>query len=71
VFTSGTSATLPDLSASGIAFPSSAGYQWEVVGLGPFATVDAAASGLLDLIGFGRIDGFETESTVRSFTTAP
>ncbi|WP_434391221.1 hypothetical protein [Melittangium boletus] len=40
VFTTGTQATLPDLSPFGISVPASAGFFWYVDGLGPAASVD-------------------------------
>jgi len=69
VFTTGTTATIPDLSAAGLPLPSSAAYSWYVIGLGPLADVDAAAApGGINQLVFG--DLTEGESVTRTFTTA-
>lgn len=44
--TSGTSATIPDLTSFGLKMPASTDYTWVLYGLGPYADVDAAAAGL-------------------------
>jgi len=70
VFTSGATATIPDLSSVGLPLPTSAGYTWEVLGLGPITTVDGAAGpgGINGLI-LGSIE--ESISATRTFTTSP
>jgi hypothetical protein len=83
VLTSGTSATIPDLSSAGLSLPTSATYGWTVFGLGPYADVEAASVGLIgkhDLWPFSvggeqilnsNTGGFFTISPARYFTTAP
>lgn len=45
IFTAGTSTTVPDLSLVGLAFGGGV-YDWDVVGLAPFATLDAFTAGI-------------------------
>jgi hypothetical protein len=44
--TSGTSATIPDLTSAGLKLPANTDYTWVVYGLGPYADVEAASAGL-------------------------
>ena len=44
VFTSDTSARIPDLAAQGMGLPAGADYRWNVMGLAPFSSVDAFAA---------------------------
>jgi hypothetical protein len=44
--TSGTSATIPDLTLFGLSLPASTDYTWVVYGVGPYADVEAASAGL-------------------------
>jgi hypothetical protein len=70
VFTSGTTATIPDLSSVGLPLPASAAYTWEVIGLGPFTTVDGAAGpGGINALLLGSFN--ESLSASRTFTTSP
>ncbi len=71
VITSETTATIPDLSTAGIPLPTSAGYRWLVIGVGPGTTVDTAAVplGLLELLDLS--DGYFSETADRTFTTGP
>ena len=43
VFTTGTTARLPDLSAQGMGLPPAASYSWQVLAVGPHANLDSAA----------------------------
>jgi hypothetical protein len=80
--TSGTSVTIPDLTSAGLGLPSgSAAYQWQVYGVGPYADVETASSGLIGQNSFWYFNtiflappsdgGFTTASATRSFTTIP
>jgi hypothetical protein len=76
VLTSGTSATIPNLKGAGLGLPSSAAYQWSVIGVGPFAGADDAAgsTGFLGTISNQALltsDAFLGVSSARTFTTAP
>ena len=74
VLSQSTSSTIPNLNAIGLGLPSSTAYQWSVLGVGPFASVDESA-------GPGGFyptqtenparDGSLAASTSRSFTTKP
>jgi hypothetical protein len=44
VFTSDTSARIPDLAAQGMGLPAGAAYRWNVLGFAPFSSVDAFAA---------------------------
>jgi hypothetical protein len=68
VIQSGTSTTLPDLSAAGIALPPSAMGSWQVTERAPYASVDALAGAGVPLD--GTIETVSHEAT-RNFTTAP
>jgi hypothetical protein len=70
VVTAASTATIPDLTSSGLPLPTSAHYSWQLLGVGPATTVDAVAvPGGLD----GQIFslGYFSESVNRTFTTAP
>ena len=76
VLTSGTSATIPNLKGLGLGLPSSASYQWSVLGVGPFGTIDdaAGAAGFLGALTNQALlttDAFLGSSSARTFTTAP
>jgi hypothetical protein len=76
VLTSGTSATIPNLKGAGLGLPSTAAYQWSVIGIGPFGSADdaAGATGFLGTISNQALltsDAFIGISTARTFTTAP
>ena len=43
MFTTGTTARLPDLSAQGMGLPPAASYSWQVLAVGPHANLDSAA----------------------------
>ncbi len=74
VVTAATGDSIPNLSSAGLALPKSASYSWSVIGVSPFASIDAAA-------GTGGVLGFATStssftgsfgnSSSRTFTTAP
>jgi hypothetical protein len=79
VLTSETSAAIPDLAGGGPMLPSSTGYTWWVVGVGPLASVDAAGPGISSLLnslggnmgpGGGALDGWVTQSLAWTFGTA-
>lgn len=70
VVTSGSSTTLPDLSAIGVAVPAATQFEWQVIGFAPFNDINEAATtaelgALLDF----RRQGSLVASDVRSFTT--
>jgi len=71
VVTTAASTTIPDLTSLGLGLPKSTDYSWRVVGVAPFATVDAAAGpgGWLAVFG-GTAESSLTTST-RTFKTAP
>jgi hypothetical protein len=74
VVTSGTSATIPDLSTVGFGLPHSAGYKWDVTALAPFASVDAAAvPSFPDAVDSNdlSVDSAQGYSYNRTFTTSP
>ena len=76
VLTSGTSATIPNLKGLGLGLPSSAAYQWSVIGVGPFGSADdaAGATGFLGVLTNQALlttDAFIGISSARTFTTAP
>jgi hypothetical protein len=76
VLTSGTSATIPNLKGLGLGLPSSAAYQWRVIGVGPFGSADdaAGATGFLGVLTNQALlttDAFLGISSARTFTTAP
>lgn len=68
VITSSPTATIPDLTALGLGLPKGIGYTWNVLALGPFANIDAAAgpTGILP-----QTDAIQATSGGRTFTTAP
>jgi hypothetical protein len=70
VFTTETTATLPDLSSAGLPLPASTVYSWELLSFGPNTSLDAAAvpGGIIAL---ELMDGYIGESVKRSFTTGP
>ena len=45
VYTTATSATIPDLSVQGLALPVGQGYHWQVLAFGPTSSLDAFADG--------------------------
>jgi hypothetical protein len=71
VFTSATTATIPDLSSHGLSLPASTSYEWEVYGFGPATSTDSLAvpGGLLNLLFLQ--DGYTGLSETRAFTTSP
>lgn len=72
VVTAASHAQLPDLSSYGLKLPSNTGYSWQVVGLAPFANIDALASQSVVEFYSGRYTGeiaFGASAT-RTFTTA-
>jgi hypothetical protein len=74
VVTAETSASIPDLSALGLALPRSTQYTWHVEGVGPLADVDAAASlSLLDAWTFApSVQELQSASSAeRTFVSAP
>lgn len=81
VLTSGTSATIQDLTSDGLSLPASTTHSWQVFGVGPYADIEAASAGIagehywyFNLVGLDlmntRPGGFVTVSASRSFTTA-
>jgi hypothetical protein len=77
VLTAGTTATIPNMKPFGLGLPSSAPYTWSVIGLGPFASVDAAC-GSASFIAWLRTppvlasgEVLVGQSADRPFTTAP
>ena len=65
IFSGGTRTRIPDLSAQGLGLPSGHTYDFGLVGIGPYASVDAfAETGVIPREGFP----FQT-STISSFTT--
>jgi hypothetical protein len=65
IVTAGSRARIPDLAAQGLGLPSGRQYQWGLIGLGPFAGIDAfAATGAIPREGFG----FRTVTSIQ-FTT--
>jgi hypothetical protein len=68
VITSSPTATIPDLTALGLGLPKGIAYSWNILALGPFANIDAAAgaTGILP-----QTDGVQASSGGRTFTTAP
>ena len=76
ILTSGTSATIPNLKGLGLGLPSAQVYSWQVIGIGPFTTSDAAANaaGFLSALDNPTVltsDGFYGVSAQRHFTSAP
>jgi len=74
VLTAGTSASIPNLNAIGLALPSSKAYTWNLLGFAPFATLDDAAGpgGFIPPQGVNQTaDGAITTSSARNFTTKP
>jgi hypothetical protein len=79
VVTQANSTTIPDFSAEGLGLPAAANFSWQVVGMAPFATVDAATGPtgpLTDLIKSifniaPESDGSYMVSLTRTFTTTP
>ena len=67
VFTAGSTARIPDLSAQGLGLPAMSSFQWHVVGVGPHPTLDSAA-GPTSIIPSGT-DLFQGLTPVRTFTT--
>lgn len=71
--------TLPDLAGLGLDLPASETYRWQVFGLEPFDSIDAAASASDGFLSawpgspfyLPRRDGSMSASVERSFTTAP
>jgi hypothetical protein len=68
VITSSPTATIPDLTALGLGLPKGIAYTWNIIALGPFANIDAAAgaTGILP-----QTDAIQATSGGRTFTTAP
>ncbi len=74
VLTSASQDSIPDLSWAGLSLPLSTAYQWAVLRIAPFASVDAAAgpSGTLQFVANPyAFTGFYESSATRAFTTAP
>lgn len=72
VVTAAASTTIPNLSSVGLGLPASTGYSWQVYGVAPFASVDAAAGpGGWLAVYLGGAEGSSSTSTNRTFTTAP
>jgi hypothetical protein len=76
VLTSGTSTTIPNLKSLGLPLPATAAYTWQVVGLAPFASADAAAgpAGFYGIISSPvslTADANAAQSAPWTFTTAP
>jgi hypothetical protein len=80
VVTQANNTTIPDFSAEGLGLPAATNFNWQVVGMAPFASVDAATGPtgpLTDLFKtaiFGLTpegDGSYMVSLTRTFTTAP
>ncbi|RPH35071.1 hypothetical protein EHM92_06840 [bacterium] len=68
--------SLPNLAPAGLPVPASAAYSWSVIGVAPFANMDAATSttGFLPAgFGSGLVEGTGSMggSAIRGFTTAP
>ncbi len=74
LITAATSDSIPNLTSAGLALPSSAVYHWNVAGVAPFASIDAAA-GTGGALGFitntYAFTGSFGNSASRLFTTAP
>lgn len=72
VVTAAASTRIPNLSSVGLGLPASTTYSWQVIGLAPLATVDAAAGpgGWVAIIS-GAVEGSRSISATRPFTTAP
>ena len=74
ILTSALQDSIPDLSWAGLSLPLSTAYQWAVLRIAPFASVDAAAgpSGTLQFVANPyAFTGFYQSSATRAFTTAP
>ncbi len=67
VFTIGTSARIPDLTAQGLGLPSAASYSWGVVAVGPHPNLDSA-TGPTSVFPSGNTL-VEAQTNFRSFTT--
>lgn len=69
VVTTGSTATIPDLAAQGLALGASKPYNWQAISFGPFGDMNAATgpSGLAVVLK----EGWRAYSLSRSFTTAP
>jgi hypothetical protein len=69
VLTAATTATIPDLTASGLPLPASTGYSWSIIGLSPVSSIDLlAAPGGINAV---TVDLNQSQSVSQSFTTAP
>ena len=69
VLTAATTATLPDLSSSGLPLPASTNYTWSIIGLSPVSSIDLlAAPGGINAV---TVDLNESESVSEAFTTGP
>jgi len=74
ILTTGSNATIPDLTSLGLGLPTATNYSWAVYGFAPFASIDAAAgaNGFLGgLTGSITGDTFVGVSGAFTFTTAP
>ena len=72
IYTSGTQATLPDLSAFGMDLPANTEFTWQIQGVGPAASLDAMI-GLVEQgnpLEQGTGDLAVSTSETRTFTTA-
>jgi len=67
IFTTGTTARIPDLSAQGMGLPPGASYSWNVLAVGPHANVDSAA-GPKSILPTGNTL-FQAQTNSRDFTT--
>jgi len=73
VFTTSTTAGIPDGSSVGLGLPAAAPYHWSVEGYSPYASIDAVATtAFIDAIDLlVSADWFECFADWRSFATAP
>jgi hypothetical protein len=69
VFTMGSSAKIPDLTAQGAGLPASRDYVWGVAAFGPWESIDAVAGGKT-FIPAGPVF-YESGAAARQFTTHP
>jgi hypothetical protein len=67
IISTGTTARIPDLSSLGVVLPASTAYSWQILGLGPWASIDDFAGGVAILPTAGTFN--ETIAGARAFTT--
>jgi hypothetical protein len=70
IVTTATSGQIPDLSAQGLGLGASKNYTWQIHSLGPFTTMDAA-TGPIGVVSVFALEGWQSTSGSRAFTTAP